>query len=334
VILLAALALLAGLWVARHVILLGFLAVLLAVVFSFPVNLFRRVMPRGVAVLAVLVLFGGALAGIGALAAPTLSRQSTQLRETVPRVVRDVRKRISHVQAQSGLAEEARSPPPAQPQGPEALTEAGAKALNAAADVVGGLTEAILVLVLAAFLVHRPDLYHRGLRRLIPAAHERTFDEAWARVHDGLRHWVGGIVVAMVIMGTVTALGLLAIGIQDWLLLGVLTFLGTFIPYVGAVASAIPGLFVALGESTHHFALALLVYLGVHVVEGYIVEPIIMRRAVELKPALLLFGQGVFGAVFGPLGFVVATPSIVCAQILVDLLWVERRLGKAAVESG
>jgi predicted PurR-regulated permease PerM len=66
----------------------------------------------------------------------------------------------------------------------------------------------------------------------------------------------------------------------------------------------------------------------VHIVDGYIVEPLVMRRAVKLKPALLLFTQGVFSAVFGIMGTVVSTPLLVCAQTLVDYLWVERRLGK------
>jgi predicted PurR-regulated permease PerM len=195
-------------------------------------------------------------------------------------------------------------------------------------DVVGGVTKVILVLVLAAFLVDRPDAYARGLRRLVPPEHEEVFDEAWGRVRDGLRRWVGGILVSMLIMGTLTAIGLFAIGIEDWLLLAFFTFLGTFVPYVGAVASAVPGLLVALGQSPRTFALALLVYLGVHIVEGYIVEPFVMRRAVEIRPALLLFGQGVLGAIFGAIGFVVATPLIVSGQILVGYVWVERRLGK------
>jgi len=43
---------------------------------------------------------------------------------------------------------------------------------------------------------------------------------------------------------------------------------------------------------------------------------------------LLLFVQGMFGAVFGLLGTIVATPMLVCIQALTDYLWVERRLGK------
>ena len=330
----ALVAALAALWLARSVLLLGFLAVLVAIVLSFPVNLLARFLPRGAATILVLLALLGAFAGLGALAAPTLSREAAQLRETVPRVVRDVRLRIARMQAAATVTTPAPPPvaaPPLPPQAPEAMAEAGAKAVSAVLDVILGLTKVILVLVLAAFLVDRPDAYRRGLRRLVPREHEAAFDEAWARVRDALRRWVGGILAAMLIMGTLTAVGLLAIGMEDWLLLAFLTFLGTFVPYVGAVASAVPGLLVALGESPRTFALALLVYLGVHVVEGYIVEPMIMRRAVEIRPALLLFGQGVLGAIFGAVGFVVATPLIVCAQILVGYAWVERRLGKATV---
>jgi predicted PurR-regulated permease PerM len=324
----AAAAAAAALWVARTVVVLGFLGVLLAVIFSFPVGWLARFVPRGVATILVLAALVGAGAGIGTLVAPTLSREAAQLRESVPRVVRDVRQRIERVQEQAGVSA-APNGSSAQPsQSRDAIAQAGTKAVAAVAEIVAGLSEAILVVVLAAFLVHRPDLYRGGLRRLVPSAHEPTFDEAWARMRDGLRRWVGGILVSMLIMGTLTALGLLAVGIDDWLLLGVLTFLGTFVPYLGAVASAVPGLLVALGQSPRHFVLALAVYVGVHVVEGYVVEPLVMRRAVELKPALLLFGQGVFGAAFGALGFVVATPAIVCGQILLGFLWVERRLGK------
>ncbi len=55
-----------------------------------------------------------------------------------------------------------------------------------------------------------------------------------------------------------------------------------------------------------------------------------MRRAVQIRPALLLFDQGVPSAIFGLMGTVVAMPMLVCGQLLVEYLWVERRLGKAA----
>jgi len=78
-------------------------------------------------------------------------------------------------------------------------------ALPALVAVVSGVTAVVLVIVLGAFLVYQPDVYRRGMRLLIPKRHEPVFDESWKRTGKGLRKWVGGIVVSMTLMGTLTA---------------------------------------------------------------------------------------------------------------------------------
>jgi len=100
------------------------------------------------------------------------------------------------------------------------------------------------------------------------------------------------------------------------------------VPYLGALVSAIPGLLIALSVDSTHFLLALGVYTAVHVTEGYFVEPLVMRSAVRVRPALLLSAQAAATAVFGVTGTMVATPLLVCAQELTAYLWIERRLGK------
>jgi len=323
-ILLACAAGLAALWLAREVVLLGFLGVLI-VVFSFPVGWLSRVLPRGLAVLIVLVALLGAAAGLVALAAPVLQREMEQLRESAPRAIERAQGWVRRVQSATGAGGSGEKGQAAQ-KAPEVAAKVGEKAVPALVAVVSGVTAVILVIVLGAFLVYQrlperrpaadPGQARRGVRRGV-AAHRR-----------GAAQWVGGIVISMTLMGLFTAIGLAVVGIQEWLLLGVLTFLGTFVPYVGAIASSVPGLLAGLARSPRHFVLAGAVYLGVHLVEGYLVQLVVMRRAVEVRPALLLFGQGVFGAVFGLLGTVVATPMLVCAQVLTEYLWVERRLGK------
>jgi predicted PurR-regulated permease PerM len=325
-IVLASAAALAALWLARDVVLLAFLGVLIGVVFSFPVGWLSRVMPRGVALLVVLVALVGAAAGIAALAAPTLEREIDQLRESAPRAIEKAQGWVRRVQSAAGGGEK-KGGGTAQ-KAPEVAAKVGEKAVPALVAVVSGITSIILVIVLGAFLVYQPEVYRRGIRLMVPREHETVFDEAWRRTSLGLRKWVGGIIVSMTLMGTLTAVALALVGIEEWLLLGVLTFLGTFVPYVGAVASAVPGLLAGLAQSPRHFALAAAVYVGVHLVEGYLVEPLVMKRAVDIRPALLLVGQGMFGAVFGLMGIVVATPTLVCAQVLTQYLWIERRLGK------
>jgi len=310
-------AVLALAWLAHRVILLAFFALVLAVVLSFPVRWLSRLMPRGGAVMVLVVLILGAFTGAVLLGAPALSKQVEDAKETAPRALKKARQWLSEKGA-TQVEEKAG----------QAAQKASEVAVPALLGVVSATTEAVLVLVLALFLVAAPDTYRKGVRRLFPREQEPVFDEAYERTGESLRKWVGGILVSMTIMGTLAAVGLAIAGIHDWLLLGLLTFAGTFVPYVGAVASAIPGLLIALSQSPRHVLYALAVYLGVHLVEGYLVQPLVMKRAVEIKPALLLAGQGVMAAIFGLMGTIVATPALVCGQTLVEDLWVKRKLGK------
>jgi predicted PurR-regulated permease PerM len=322
IILLAAAAVLVLAWLAREALLLAFLGVVIGVVFSFPVGWLARFMPRGVAVLLVLLLLVGSVVLAAVLFAPTIAEQLQDLRAAAPKALADARQWLSR-----------RSGPELAKGASRVAEKAGEIAVPALLGVLSVATAAILVLVLGAFLVAAPETYRRGIRALVPRSSESVFDESFDRLADALRHWVGGIIVSMTIMGTLAALGLWIAGINDWLLLGVLTFFGTFVPYVGAIASAIPGLIVALTQSPTHLLYAAGVYLGVHIVEGYLIAPLVMRRAVEIKPALLLAGQGTLAAIFGIPGAVVATPVIVCAQTLANHLWVERHLGKGAART-
>jgi predicted PurR-regulated permease PerM len=318
-ILLAAIVALAFAWLARDILLVCFLGVLIGVVFSYPVDLLAKVMKRGVAVLLVLLVLGGGLTGIGFLAAPSITEQVNDLQDSAPKAIKSAR---------SWLRDQGDAGEKIQESAGKVLDKAGEIAVPALLGLVSGLTSIVLVIVLGAFLVSDPELYKRGLRSLVPKSSEKIFDESWDRAGNGLRRWVGGILVSMTIMGSLSAIGLKIAGIHDWMLLGLLTFFGTFVPYVGAVASAIPGLLVAATQSPRHLLFAFIVYTGIHIVEGYLVEPLIMARAVKLKPAVLLVSVGVMSAIFELPGVVVATPLLVCAQALVDYLWVERSLAK------
>jgi predicted PurR-regulated permease PerM len=321
--------LLIALWIIRDVLLLGFFALLIAVVFSFPVAWLSKVMPRGAAVVVVLVAVLGGFGALGALAVPPLAEQGKELAGHAPEALENAKAWLERTARQAKL--------PAKPQelsqkvqehATSAVTEAAKNVLPAVFSVAELATTCILILVMAAFLVHAPEEYRDAIRTMVPREWEPHFDETCRRLAVGLRHWVGGIMVSMLLMGAFTAIALWLAGIHGWYLLAILTFLGTFVPYLGAISSAIPGLVVGLSQSPAKFVAAGAVYLGVHIVEGYFVQPLVMKRAVTIRPATLLFGQAVAGALFGVLGLVVAAPMIVCLKAAVGYLYVERRVGK------
>ena len=331
--LLAAWALWIGLVKAQNVVLLGFLAILIAVMFSFPVGWLSRLLPRAAAVLITVLLAFGVVGGVVALATPVVVEQGKQLLDGLPEATKRAEAWMRRAQRDRTVRQFTNGKDVAgtlKAKVPEAMETVATLTPMMLGRVVELVSTFLLLVVLAAFLVYSPSLYERGIRAMLPRTFEADFDELWERLGDGLRGWVGGTVVAMFLMGSVTALGLLLCGIQGWALLGLLTFFGTFVPYVGAVSSSVPGLLVGLSQSPHHFFLALGVYVGVHIIEGYVVQPYVMRRAVAANPALLLFFQALMGALFGLLGLFVATPLLTVLQIIVTTLWIEGRLHKKA----
>ena len=329
--LLAVWALWTGLVKAQNIVLLGFLGILLAAMFSFPVGWLSRLIPRAAAVLLTVLLAFGVIGGVVAIAAPVIVDQGKQLLDGLPEATKKAEAWLRRAQRDKTVRQLTNGKDVAgtlKAKVPEAVETVATLTPMMLGNVVELVSTVVLLVVLAAFLVYRPSLYERGIRAMLPRSFEADFDELWERLGQGLRGWVGGTVLAMFLMGSVTAIGLLACGIQGWALLGLLTFFGTFVPYVGAVSSAVPGLLVGLSQSPHHFFMALGVYVGVHVIEGYVVQPFVMRRAVEANPALLLFFQALMGALFGLLGLFVATPLLTVLQIIVTTLWIEGRLHK------
>ncbi len=310
------------------------LGVIIGVLFSFPVGLFTRFMPRGLATILTVLMTIGGIVGVSLVASGPLSDEYTQLESKVPAAI-DRAKSWFHQKQQTGVLGKITEPKaPEKPNTTDLLRTVLAKAGFVALQFGNFIMFLVIIIALGAFFVHEPESYRAGLKQLIPRKFEQDFDELSNRLTHGLRHWVGGILVSMILMGTFTGLGLLLIGVPNAFLLGFLTFLGTFVPYLGAIASAAPGLLIALADSTEKFFLACALYILVHIVEGYLVSPLVMKRAVTIRPAVLLGWQIIMGIWGGVLGVAVATPIYVCLKKIVEYVYVERVLGKSETMTG
>ena len=98
-------------------------------------------------------------------------------------------------------------------------------------------------------------------------------------------------------------------------------------PYIGAFVSAVPALLLSLSGG---MALALYVvglYVALHAIEGYVLIPLVQRRAAKLPPAPILVGQLIFGLLGGFLGLLLATPTLAALVVLVRAIYVEDVLG-------
>jgi predicted PurR-regulated permease PerM len=191
----------------------------------------------------------------------------------------------------------------------------------AASGMVWTAASTVMVLFLGLYLSTGPQLYtdlFLGFfgNRLRPRV-ARLLDA----MGSALRWWLTGQLIAMAAVGVITTGGLLLIGAPMAVSLGVLAMLLTFIPYVGAIVSAVPAVLLAFAQSSRLAVYVMLVYLIAHVVEGYIVVPIIQHKLVYMPPAMILAGQFLMELFAGTVGVTFATPLMVVGMVLVKKLY-------------
>jgi predicted PurR-regulated permease PerM len=212
-------------------------------------------------------------------------------------------------------------------QGASGLGQAVQHVVGFAAATATGITELGIVFVLGLYLAIDPDVYVRGMLRLLPQARRGRAREILQEIGRTLQEWLVGQLVAMTMVGVVTGLGLWLVGVPQALVLGILTGLFDFIPNVGPILAAVPGLIAASSVSSSHVLYALIVYALAQAAENNLIVPLVQRRAVDLPPAVTMVALVVMGFLGGLLGLLLAVPLAAALTVAVRMAYVEDVLG-------
>jgi len=132
--------------------------------------------------------------------------------------------------------------------------------------------------------------------------------------------------VAMVAIGILTWIGFMIIGVQSPLVLAIIAGILEFIPYAGPIASAIPAVLVALVQGPELAGWTVLMYVVVHHLEAYVLQPVVQQWAVEVPAVIMLFSLLAFGLLFGVVGVFFAAPLAVVTYVLVKRLYIVEAL--------
>lgn len=314
----AALAFLA--WQLRHMVVVAFAAVVVAAILAGAGQLVRKALPVGhgtaVAGAGVAILF--LLGVVGWFIWPQVQTQSSELLTRVPQALDALEQRF-------GI------------DLPESISDIGlgsdglfgriwGDVFSMAGTVFSALTGLVLVVVAGAFLASSPSLYRDGMILLVPREKHARAREALNRTGRGLELFLVGQIISMSIVGTLVGLGAWALGLPSPLALGLVAFLTEFIPLIGPIIGAVPGLLLASTMGWSTFLWALLLYVAVQQVESNLITPLVQRHMVTVPPALFMLSVVAMGALFGVVGVILAGPLTVALFVLVRTLYVEGAL--------
>ena len=191
-------------------------------------------------------------------------------------------------------------------------------------EVVGAI---VVIVFVALYLAAESRRYAEGLVRLVPPARRARAGEILHETASAIWYWMLGRLFSMAVLGIMTALGLWLLGVPLPAALGLLAGIMIFVPYIGSIASAVPSVIIAASINLTLAVYVIALYLGVHLIEGYILVPLVQRRAVHLPPALTLSAQVILGALAGFIGLLFATPLVAAGLVLVRMIYVEDMLG-------
>lgn len=202
-------------------------------------------------------------------------------------------------------------------------------------SVQGGFAvfaDAMIAIFLGVFLALSPERYVEGALRLVPRGRRDRLREVMHASGRTLRAWLAARLFLMIVIGTAFGIALALLGLPLALPIGLITGMLAFIPFVGAVVALLPALAVAFLQGPAMALQVFAVYVGIQLVETYLLDPIVESRAVDLPPALVLTAQVVSVVWFGPVAVLFATPLLVVVVVAVQMLYLQDRLGEPRTE--
>lgn len=341
VLVLLAAAVLLFLWRIAELVLIAFIAALIAVYLGgFTDILCRRLrFPRGPGLVLALLLTLAALGGIGALLGAAVAEQTQDLIAAVPRYLTALDQQLRNLASSYPLLRRTGIASAETGLITSALTELAGfvrRGVFVYATATGRvLIDTVAVIVMALYLALRPTLYRDGLVQLVPPRFRTVAREVLDDLADSLRAWVGAQLLAMVVLAVLTGIGLWLLDVPYWLAFAIFTGVAVMVPFFGTIISTLLPALLVLGDRglLAFFAVAA-IGVVVHLVEANVVHPVIMQHRVALPPVLTILSVLVMAKVGGLLGMLVAVPALATLVVLLRHVLIFQLYGERPAAAG
>ncbi|HEX8080312.1 MAG TPA: AI-2E family transporter [Jatrophihabitans sp.] len=303
------------LWDAVLPIVLG---LLLASVLWPVTRLLRRFVPPAVAALLTLVGALGILAGLGAILVPQVSDEWPELTDAVAAGIEDLEEYVAGPPFNLDAAALS-----------EYVDQAVERLQSNSGSIVGSvlsgvttvghlLVHGVLALVLCFFFLKDGPKFVPWLTRWVGPRAGRHLGELSVRSWGNLSGFIRAQAAVGLVDAVAIGIGLAILGVPFALPLAVLVFFGAFIPIIGAFVTGALAALVALVTNGLTSALIVVVLvLVVQQVEGHILQPILVGRALDLHAALVILAVTTGGALAGITGAFLAVPLVAVVVTMV-----------------
>jgi predicted PurR-regulated permease PerM len=322
------------LWRLRGVLLILFISVLFAAAVSRPSAYIEKIgIPRGIAALLVYLSSLAILVGVGWFVIPTTASQIAALADDAPEYAERYDRLRS---AYDDLAEDyptlgSFDEQVGAVQG-RIVDSVGARLLSLPTRLFTLFLDTLAVFVISMLVVTSRERILEFILSMVHPRHRPATRNVLVQMWQRLGHYLRAKLIVMSIIGAITYVTLLLIGLPYALVLSIIVAFGVLIPRVGPWIARIPLLGIALLDGWVTFGLTFLASIIIDNLKGLLISPFVEGDQLDISPLLVFVAVLIGAALLGPAGAFVAVPAAAMVQVVFEeviIPWRKRQLAGA-----
>lgn len=307
----------------------------LALILSFPVRLLTRFVSRPMAILIVMASMIALVVIALTLLIPFMISEISRFIEVMPDTVASIQKTLREILDDMYRRGWVKDNPDTLLSNFEGTLFDRAQVVaetllnNTAATLTRSfniLITAFGVLFIATYLLIDVPRFKDTFVKTFAHRYREDAAQLWNTLGDSLSRYLAGLLISITFQGLAAMIGLYYIGIPYALILGIWMAATAILPYIGAFLGAIPPILIALTMGWETTALTLLLYVLVNQIDSNFVTPRVQGSALRVHPVLIFVSVIGGSEIGGPLGAVMAVPTLAVIRVLAEFFWVRLRV--------
>lgn len=191
---------------------------------------------------------------------------------------------------------------------PQNLEPILAEVANISLVVFTRLVNIFFILFIVLYLLYDFESIKNAFVNLMPPRYKQEARDIIGFIDHNFGNYIRGNIIRCTLVGILTGIALFIIGMPYSFLLGVLAGMLNIILYIGPFLAAVPAILMSISPTTPSFLSTVMVYIIVQALDGTVLSPILLGRAVKLKPITVIVALLVGGQLGGFMGMILSVP--------------------------
>ncbi|NLJ56790.1 MAG: AI-2E family transporter [Firmicutes bacterium] len=175
-------------------------------------------------------------------------------------------------------------------------------------SLVFSVVDIFFILFIVFYLLYDFRSVRQAILKLVPAVYTRYARDVLQIIDRNMGGYIRGNIVRCSVVGILTGVVLSILGMPYALLLGIIAGILNIVLYIGPYVAAIPAVILSFSSNTPSTLVTIIVYIAVQTIDGIILSPLLLGRAVRLKPITVIFSLLVGQQLAGVLGMILGVP--------------------------